>query len=257
MFRLATKFRPESEAFERACAAGFRGAEFWLGTEVLADWRNVLATALSFPLYYALHFPSDALLDGVALQRIAQLYQDLDCSAIVIHQADFNAYGPALLTLCPQMRLAVENHALDLAGFKSWEKESPALTLDVEHLWKYTLADAPLAKLLSFLHAFLQASGHKLQHVHLPGYRPGQPEHQPLHHSPAMVTEVFSLLADYGFDGLVVSEADQPFQNEADLSRDVAAYRQWWDDYVPTHSLIATPALPTLPVSDPLQHIAG
>ena len=241
MFRLATKFRPETEAFERACAAGFRGAEFWLGTDVLVEWRSVLATARSFPLYYALHFPSDSQPEPLALRRITRLYQGLDCTALVIHQADFEAYSSALQASCPDMNLAVENHALDLPGFRSWEKDSPALTLDVEHLWKYTLGDSSLEVLLSFLQRFLQESGHKLRHVHLPGYHPGHPEHHPLHHSPTMAAEVFSLLADYGFAGLIVSEADAPFQNAADLSRDVAVYRKWWDCY-------SLPQTPTMPV---------
>jgi len=244
MFRLATKFRPENEAFERACAAGFRGAEFWLGLDVLADWRNVLATARSFPLYYALHFPNGATLDFVALEQITQLYQELDCTALVIHQPDFEAYSAALYLLCPGMHVAIENHGLDLAGFDSWRKHSPALTLDVEHLWKYTLGDSPLDVLLAFLERFLQESGRKLRHVHLPGYRPGGEEHHPMHHSPTMVAEVFGRLADYGFAGLTVSEADLPFQNEADLRGDVAVYRKWWDGYSLSPSLAASAVLP-------------
>ena len=206
--------------------------EFWLGTDVLADWRNVLATARSFPLYYALHFPSEATLEPLALQQITRLYQELDCTVLVIHQPDFNFYSSALQSACPDMHVAVENHALDLPGFKSWEQDSPALTLDMEHLWKYTLSDSSLEVLLSFLRRFLQESGHKLHHVHLPGYHPGHAEHHPLHHSAAMVAEVFTVLTDYGFAGLIVSEADPPFQNAADLSRDVAVYRQWRDRYL-------------------------
>ena len=231
MFRLATKFRPETQAFEKACAAGFRGAEFWLNAEVLADWREVLATSRCFPLYYALHFPNELDLDTESLRRAVLLCRELEGAALVIHQPLVRSLRRFTAGLEPELKIAVENHVLDAAGFDHWAERSPGLALDVEHLWKYTLECGPLNDLLESLRAFLRRYGNKLYHLHLPGYRQGGEEHCPMHHSEKMVTEVFRVLAEGGYTGLVVSEADQKYQTDEDLRRDVALFRQWCTEY--------------------------
>ena len=247
MFRLATKFRPEAEAFEKAAAAGFRGAEFWLSSEVLADWRNVLATSRCFPLYYALHFPNQFDLDAETLRHVALLYRELECTALVIHELQYQQYGGILRGLDPNMRIGIENHVLDRADFERWAELSPGLALDVEHLWKYTLQCCALTGLLESLREFLERYGQKLHHVHLPGYRLGGEEHRPMHHSAEMVVGVFRLLAEFGFLGLVVSEADPEYQTAADLRRDVALFRRW----------CTTAAIPPSPAVGPPQPPQG
>jgi len=245
MFRLASKFRPESEAFENVRAAGFRGAELWLGADVLADWRNVLATAHAYPLFYAVHFPNEPDLDAGAVEQAAWLYRELDCSALVIHQDPFDLHGSLLSLLVPGIRIAVENHALNRSAFAAWAQHNPGLALDVEHLWQLTLDNAPLADLLAFLRCFLREFGDKLRHVHLPGYQPGGQEHRPLYHNPELAREVFSALAEFGYTGMVVSEADVSHQRPDDLRRDVALYRDWFDHHsvpCPTEWLHVPPA---------------
>ena len=231
MFRLATKFCPIPEAFETARGAGFRAAEFWLSADVLSSWRHVLETARVHPLYYAVHFPNQRDLNAETVEQAVLLCRDLECTALVIHQPLFDLYEETLYRLEPKLPLAVENHQLNHLEFDRWAERNPGLTLDVEHLWKYTLKDGPLDELLATLEGFLTRFGDKLHHVHLPGYRIGAQEHGPMHVSPEMVTCVFTLLADYGFEELVVSEADEEFQNDADLRRDVALFRSWWNEY--------------------------
>ena len=231
MFRLATKFCPIPAAFETARAAGFRAAELWLDAEVLARGHRVLQTARAYPLYYALHFPNQHSLNSEAVKQAALLCRDLECTAMVMHEPQFELHATTLCRWEPDLPLAVENHDLHAGEFERWAQRHRKLALDVEHLWKYTLGDAPLGQLLDALGKFLARFGQKLQHVHLPGYRVGAAEHSPMHHSPEMVASVFSLLADHGFDKLVVSEANEEFQNEADLRQDVALFRRWRTAY--------------------------
>src|SRR6202011_3008068 len=114
----------------------------------------------------------------------------------------FDKYQQALLALEPGIRLAVENHHLNPADFTAWAERNPGLTLDVEHLWKFTLEDVPLSRLLEEVRTFLKRFGDKLRHVHLPGYWPGLAEHRPMYCAREMVLPVLSLLAEARFEGL-------------------------------------------------------
>ncbi|MEZ6146924.1 MAG: histidinol-phosphatase [Planctomycetaceae bacterium] len=98
---------------------------------------------------------------------------------------------------------------------------------DVEHLWKFTLQDAPLDVLLEVLDGFFGSHFDKIAHVHLPGYFPSEEEHRPMSSSPVAVRSVLSLLADYGFSGLVVSEADPEYQTLEGLREDVDFFHEW------------------------------
>src|SRR5436190_1630460 len=147
MIGIATKFAPSPALFAQAVQAGFSRAELWLDAAVLARWAAVVELARSFPLQYALHFPNRLEQSPATLQHAANLYQALDCQAMVIHQPHFDRYGATLSALAPGMRLAVENHNLTPAEFDDWAEVNPGLALDVEHLWSYTLKDPPLAEL--------------------------------------------------------------------------------------------------------------
>jgi sugar phosphate isomerase/epimerase len=228
MLSLATKFLPERLAFETAVEAGFRAAEFWLDANLLAKGEEIAAVASRFPFRYALHFPNRGPVDNDALKSCVTLYRQLKCTAIVIHQPMFDRHGAALLEQDPDLDLAIENHVLDLPKFDGWADRSPGLTLDVEHLWKFTLHDAPLTTLLEHVERFLNRHAKKLQHVHLPGYVPGGEEHCPIHHSPEMAAEVLTRLTAHGFSKLVVSEADAPFQTAEFLVKDVEWFENWW-----------------------------
>ncbi len=93
MLKLATKFIPIRHAFETAWRAGFRYAEFWLDGALLDNWENVAATALDFPLDYALHFPNRSNITEAQLANCVRLYETLQCEAMVIHSPMFDRYG--------------------------------------------------------------------------------------------------------------------------------------------------------------------
>jgi hypothetical protein len=99
--------------------------------------------------------------------------------------------------------------------------------LDVEHLWKYTLRDAPLGDVLARIGEFFTQFGGKLRHIHMPGYLPYGQEHRPMYCSRDLVLRMFSLLAERGFEGFVVSESDPEFQTVHELRMDVLLFEAW------------------------------
>ena len=137
MLSLATKFIPIRTAFETTVESGFQAAEFWLDPAVLAKADDVSKLASEFPLRYALHFPNSGLITDETLRSTIALYKGVNATATVIHQPMFDRYGKALLELAPDLDLAIENHVLNLDQFDRWADQSPGLTLDVEHLWKF------------------------------------------------------------------------------------------------------------------------
>jgi sugar phosphate isomerase/epimerase len=227
MLKLATKFRPSRTSFEVAHGAGFRCAELWLDGDLLQHWQSIAAVARDYPFEYALHFPNRLDLPPDAPAQAINLARALDGHCMVIHQPLADRFGEMLSGLDPSIYLAVENHHLSPEEFEKWAENNAALTLDVEHLWLMTLQDAPLAHLLDELKAFLDRFGHKLRHVHLPGYWPGQATHRPLYCSRDLVFPVLSLLADHGFKGLVVAEANSEYQNPFELRMDVLLFDAW------------------------------
>ena len=227
MLTLATKFKPVAPAFETAAKAGYRAAEFWLDGSLLAESEQLAALAGQYPFRFALHFPNQGPITDGMLQGAIKLYRQLETTAMIIHQPMFNRYSKRLLELDPHLDLAIENHVLDLNGFERWGEQSPGLTLDVEHLWKFTLRNAPLATLLEHVDRCLERHVRKLQHVHLPGYLPGGEEHRPTHHSPEMAAEILNRLTECGFTKLVVSEADAEFQIAEELQSDVQFFEKW------------------------------
>jgi sugar phosphate isomerase/epimerase len=248
MFTLATKFAPAAERFELAFRAGFHAAEFWLNADLLAQWETVAEMAKAYPLAYALHFPNRHPLAPESLQHAVELYRALDCRVMIIHQPMWERYGKQLRRLDRDLCLAVENHKLAPDDLQRWGSENAALTLDVEHVWKYTLRDAPLASLLHRLDEFLSRFAAKVKHVHLPGYLPGWDEHRPMYCAREMIFPVLSLLAECDFDGLVVSETSLQFQNLCELSMDVLLVQRWSEFYDSSVERLRQPEAP-LPIA--------
>eukprot|EP00913_Durusdinium_trenchii_P023335 g21913.t1 len=188
---------------------------------------EIAGDADEFGMRHVIHFPNRKDLPPESLRNAAWLYDRLGCRAMVIHRPMFQRYSRELLELNGSLKLGVENHRLDPGEFLEWAGQNEWLTLDVEHLWKFTLNDAPLDELLAAVESFLARFADKLVHVHLPGYVPGFDEHRPMYCSREMVTAVFTLLDEAGFTGLVVSEVNAEFQNPCDLRMDVLLEMRW------------------------------
>lgn len=225
--KLATKFAPHEAAMAIASGAGYEHAELWTDAAVLADWRAVAERCTRFSVGYALHFPNREPDDEHALSDATSLYHALGCRAIVIHQPLYDRLAGRLHQCDATLGLAVENHELSVDEFAAWAETYPGLTLDVEHLWMFTLRDAPLERLLETVEAFLARHGGKLLHVHLPGYQPGGGQHRPMHMSREMVCGVLSRLAAHNYQGMVVSEVAGAYQTTEHLAADMAMFRQW------------------------------
>ena len=233
MFRLATKFAPRSQDdFQLAWDAGFRHAEFFLDQALIQESRQITERAKGVAMQYAMHCPNRGELSDADLLSMVEMYHRLNCSALVIHQPMFDLHGGQLLALDPELRLGIENHDLgDEAQLTKWAEESPWLTLDVEHLWIYTVQDGTHKQLMACLERFLGKYADKLVHVHLPGYQPGYKVHRPQYCSRKMVRQTFNLLAQFGFEGLVVSETAKKFQNPEELQMDVLLHQHWLKGY--------------------------
>lgn len=227
MLKLATKFVPERDAFRTAVAAGYEFAELWTSAQILADWQAVAEEAERHPLRYTLHFPNRQELPAETIVEAVALYRRLDCRAMVMHEPQLASYGQRLCGLLPDICLAVENHYVARPEMFAWAEKFTFLTLDFEHLWKFTLGDVPLGEFIRVAGEFLQRYGDKLRHVHLPGYLPGFDEHRPMYCSRDMTFAVWNLLGDIDFQGFVVSEVDVPYQNTPELRMDVLLLEAW------------------------------
>ncbi|MFQ3651245.1 MAG: hypothetical protein SNJ75_12995 [Gemmataceae bacterium] len=225
MLRLATKFRPEAAAFERAVRAGFQHAELWTDAAVLRQSKEVARMARQYRLGYAFHFPNRLEQPPELIQAAVELYHELEARALVLHGPHFVQYGAVLQRMDATLNLAVENHRID--SLDAWAEAYPGLALDIEHLWMYGNQDRPVGELLAMIRMFLYRYGSKLHHIHLPGYLPGQAEHRPMYCSRDLVMGVWDLLAERRFDGLVVSEVDEQYQNEKEMRMDVLLYQHW------------------------------
>jgi len=226
MLKIATKFAPSLASLDLAWRAGFRFAEFYLNPEILAGVPEIVATAREFPLEYVPHFPNKKV-NKETVQQCVELYQQLGCRAMVIHQPMINRWGKAITKLDESIQLAVENHYLNEKQFWEWAETNPGLNLDIEHLWKFTLKDAKLAKLESFLDKFLKKHIGKLKHVHLPGYVPGYSEHRPMYCSRELMHVAWGLLAKHNYDYFMVSEINGEFQNLEEMQMDLLLFQRW------------------------------
>jgi len=227
MLKLATKFAPTVSCLETAYRAGFRHAELFLDKAIVADWQAAATNARHYPFGYTLHFPNRVDLSPGALKDVVSLYRELGCRCMVMHPPMFDKFHGTLLEIEPALCLAIENGRLKPQGFANWAARNTALTLDVEHLWKFTLLDCPLERLLEEMHSFLACHAAKLRHIHLPGCWPGLKEHRPMYSAREMIFPVLSMLNQAGFDGFVVSEVAMAFQNPNDLRMDVLFFDRW------------------------------
>jgi hypothetical protein len=230
MLKFATRAAPQAKRLDNAHRSGFQFVELTLAAKLVDNWKKIAATADSYELRYELHFPNRAPLTQQQLKKIAKLYRHLDCKAMVIHQPMFRLYSQEMADLVPGICLAVENHRLNPKNFWHWAETHQWLTLDVEHLWKYTLKQAPLPELLSVLKRFLEKHGTQLSRVHLPGYEPGGREHQPASFNPKLARKVFTALSKIDYQGLIVSETRPSMQKLKFLKNDVAMYKTWKRD---------------------------
>lgn len=227
MLRIATKFLPEKAAFEQAFRAGFRHAEFFLNAEVLERVDEVIETAQQFDMRYALHFPNKAGLANSHLEACAKMFTQLHASAIVMHPPMLRKYEEPLRAINRDLVLAIETMRVPKEELLQWVAKHKAVTLDMEHIWMFTLPGAPIDEFLALVRSIFQQHGDCVKHVHMPGHLPGQGEHRPMYTSREFCLGVFDILAEFQYDGLVVSEVNMPFQNPFDLRMDVLLYEGW------------------------------
>lgn len=230
MLNLATKFRPSPESFELAFNAGFRCAELYLDRQVLEQCDEVIEMAKQWDMKYAMHFPNKPNLEQSHLEACAELFAQLNASAIVMHPPMMRRFADSLKTISSELVLAIETMRVPKDELVSWVSENGAVTIDVEHVWQFTLPGAPLEDFFQLLRQVFESNGQCVHHIHMPGFLPGQGEHRPMYTSREFCRGVFDILADHNYSGLVVSEVDIPFQNRFDLRMDVLLYEAWLEE---------------------------
>ncbi|MEO2019226.1 MAG: hypothetical protein ABGZ53_33245 [Fuerstiella sp.] len=229
MLKLATKFLPETSAFQQAYDAGFRNAELYLNAAVLERVDDVVQLSRNFEMDFALHFPNKPELNEAHLQNCCRLADDLNVSAVVIHEPMFRRYAEPLRSIDPQIPLAIENQRVPADILAAWVHEQGSVTLDIEHIWKFSLHDAPIEELFALVRGVFDRASECIKHIHMPGYLPGPTEHRPMYTSREFCMGVFDILADHNFAGFVVSEADMEFQNYFELRMDTLLFERWLD----------------------------
>ncbi|MCR9200315.1 MAG: hypothetical protein NXI04_16900 [Planctomycetaceae bacterium] len=251
MLNLATKFRPEPVAFQRAFESGFRCAEFFLNREVLENVTQVACWAEAFDMRYALHFPNKPDLDDHHLENCVQLYHSLQASAMVMHPPMIRRFKERLHDIDPTLVLAIETMRVPPDEIVDWVGQQRHVTLDMEHIWCFTLPGKPLDAFFHLLDRIFTAHGNCVKHVHMPGFLPGQGEHRPMYTSREFCLGVFDVLADHQYRGLVVSEVDMAFQNPFDLQMDVLLYQGWADARKSGRRASVRESLPSTPPCSP------
>ena len=229
MLKIATKFLPELPAFKQAYDAGFRNVEIFLNTTVLERVDDVVSMSRGFDMDYALHFPNKPELDESHLRNCCRLADELNVSAVVIHEPMFRRYVESLTAIDSNIPLAIENQRVPAANLATWVQERGSVTLDIEHIWMFSLPEGTMEELFALVRDVFETASKCIKHIHMPGYLPGQGEHRPMYTSREFCTGVFDILADYDFAGLVVSEVDMQFQNEFDLRMDMLLFERWLD----------------------------
>ena len=229
MLKLATKFLPEPIAFKHAYDAGFRSAELYLNAAVLECVDDVVEISRDFEMDYALHFPNKPELNETHLRNCCRLADELNVSAVVIHEPMFRRYAELLRAIDPRIPLAIENQRVPAASLAAWVHEHGSVTLDIEHIWKFSLHDGPIEDLFALVRGVFERASECIKHIHMPGYLPGPTEHRPMYTSREFCMGVFDILADHNFAGLVVSEVDLQFQNYIELRMDRLLFERWLD----------------------------
>lgn len=227
-FKLATKFAPRSGKIRRASKAGFEAAEIRLKKKRLENVEKVIEAISGYDFRFAPHFPNKGRLEKSHLEAFVHLYQELNSEVAVIHPPMLKAYGASLQSIASgSLVLAVENGREQGHRLEKWAAENEFLTLDIEHLWKYALADSSFRHFQDFLDHFIDKFGSKIRHIHMPGYHPGSEEHRPAYLNPELSRSVWRKLSRMNFKGLAVSELDVNYQTTTHLKKDAALFLQW------------------------------
>lgn len=233
MFKHAARTTATSESIAAADEAEITNIELQLSSSDLLDWEATARIADTSRYQYTVKFPTSLELSAEALQNCVKLCAVLNAETVVMHEPMHRRYGRQLAELAPNLTIAVENNRQSRDQLQAWAQAHDALTLDVEHFWKFTLGDAPLETLTSELTTFLNEFGHKVEHIHLTGYQPALPVHRPMYCNRDMVFAVLSLLADVDFDGCVVSEVSPEYFNRRDLVMDSLLIDSWKEQNAP------------------------
>ncbi|HOX23192.1 MAG TPA: hypothetical protein PLL10_06990 [Elusimicrobiales bacterium] len=205
LFTEAAKCAPQAAPLEAISEAGFRAAELYLSGKIMSRACDAARLCKKFPLKYALHAPNDAHCP-VALRGLAE---KLNARIIVLHDIFWeDEWRQTIETFRGSgIKLCVENLSCSHDPLKFMRRYGLGRCLDLEHLQLecHGIFEEEFARL------FRQAA-----HIHMTGYTPGSSRW----HTPDM-------LAEAGYSGFVVSEAEVKYQTAQSLAKTASFFRQW------------------------------
>ena len=199
---LAIKTAPNKTTLENARRAGLEAVELYLSRAILKNLPEIIAICRDFSFRYALHAPDDEYDPG----KLHELACAVNSGVVVFHNIYWEdewerivkAFGSSPVKLC------IENTHSVHEPVKFMRRYGMGRCVDLEHLQM----ECGGVYEEGFLPLFRQAC-----HIHMTGYRPGRPLwHTHLYRSARHNQFLLRLIAQAGYRGLVVSEADLPFQ---------------------------------------------
>ncbi|NLO91450.1 MAG: sugar phosphate isomerase/epimerase [Elusimicrobia bacterium] len=217
LFTEAAKCAPETGHLRAISDAGFKAAELYLSKAIMSRASEAARLCRRFPLRYALHAPNDAHCP----ERLRELAEGLGARIVVLHDIFWEDEWRQTIEVFKgsRIKLCVENMTCSHDPLKFMRRYGLGRCLDLEHLQ----LECQGVYEAEFLRIMRQAS-----HIHLTGYTAGSARwHTPVDYSPAASARMLDLLAESGYDGLVVSEAATEYQTPAMFAATAEFFRQW------------------------------
>lgn len=217
LFTEAAKCAPETGHLRAITDAGFKAAELYLSKAIMARSGDVARLCKKFPLQYALHAPNDAHCPG----KLRELAEKTGARVIVLHDIFWEDEWRQTIEIFrgSPVKLCVENMTCSHDPLKFMRRYGLGRCLDLEHLQ----LECRGVYESEFLRIMRQAS-----HIHITGYTPGSARwHTPADYAPDNSARMLDLLAQAGYDGLVVSEAGTEYQTPQMFAATAAFFRQW------------------------------
>ncbi len=213
----AVKCAPTEELLAAAQDSGISAVELFLWEGTARDPDRIIELCRRFPFKYAVHGPNDCYRPA----ELKRLVEGIGAQVVVMHDilwedewrglAEIFRGGPA--------RICVENIASIHESERMERRFGMGRCLDMEHIQ---------LNCCGFYEGGLGRFIRRTHHVHMTGYEYGTKSwHTPIDRAPAHCRHQLDLLAKNGYRGMVVSEADAPYQNVEDFRKVREFFLSW------------------------------
>jgi len=217
IFTEAAKCAPDAKILDAICNAGFKAVELYLSKPIMARAPQVVKLCGKFPLKYALHAPNDTYCP----EELHALAEELNVRVVVMHDIFWEDewLRTASVFKGSGIKICVENLRCSHDPLKFMRRFGMGRCLDLEHM-QLECNGAYSDEIRRIMR--------KTSHIHMTGYTPGSARwHTPADYAPESNAMFLDMLADAGYSGFVVSEAEVKYQTLESFARTAAFFRQW------------------------------